>query len=872
MSSLSDAIEFFSGVTVYPRVVQLNNDNLFIAYVDVNDSSKGKFVIMTKGGTVIKAATQFAALVAGTNQEIFATLLNNGNVFIMYSTNTAGDFVVFDEDGGSIVSATEFRNDDVTNLGAVTLDNNNVFIKFVDDTGSDKELYFTIFTPAGVEVVADTLIATKGGNSFQIAKCSDGNVAISYASTDGSLAMRVYDQAGVSQLSETLITGSGAFAYTEAVAVGLANTNVLIAYKHNGAGSDDQGYFQIRTQAGASVVAEKEFHSGLVTSLSAALMSTQTFLTFLVGTGTGACNYVIIDQDGTISTTETEFTDSSFYTDAHALSSFQVVMVYDLSTDTSGKFKIFTGDFVFNTAILKKKLVAVSDNAVAYEDAAGSLTRVTASSSTLDTTKNIAAFEAYQKALIVNDTTFKILDFGNIELSTADIVGGGVVPTRSMLLTGGNSAAQMIVDFTTAKTSAALVYGRRITTATFVSGETITDTDTTVSFVLDANEVLPDTPHYYTWTPYANDTTTYGEMPTRATLGCLYRGRAVLSGNPDAPNQWYMSRQGNIFDWLYAVNDAQAPVAGNNADAGEIGDIVVALIAYKDDNLIFGCSTSMYILHGDPAAGGALDELSLVRGIFGEQSYCWDDKDNLYILDYTGLYIIPAGFAPPVNLSASSLPDLVKDWALDPTLHRVTLEYDRLREGILICKTTLATGVNENYWYSLKAEGYFPEVYPSQCGVYSSFYYSSLTLGNRDLLLGSADGFIRVFDETAKSDDIGSTNQAIDSYVTFGPKLTVSDIDTFGKLTSLSIVGAINSGDINCKLFVDHTAEGITTQLAASPLVPVVTTTITSFARPKKIRQRIRGTYIALQLRNSTIEESWSMETIVGQFQPAGNV
>ena len=62
-----------------------------------------------------------------------------------------------------------------------------------------------------------------------------------------------------------------------------------------------------------------------------------------------------------------------------------------------------------------------------------------------------------------------------------------------------------------------------------------------------------------------------------------------------------MSRQANIFDWLYSQADAQTPVAGSNADAGELGDTVKALIPYKDDYLIFGCSQTMWLLRGDPA-------------------------------------------------------------------------------------------------------------------------------------------------------------------------------------------------------------------------------------------------------------------------------
>jgi hypothetical protein len=333
-----------------------------------------------------------------------------------------------------------------------------------------------------------------------------------------------------------------------------------------------------------------------------------------------------------------------------------------------------------------------------------------------------------------------------------------------------------------------------------------------------------------------------------------------------------MSRQGNPWDWNYVAFDAQAPVAGNNADAGEIGDIIKALIPYKDDFHLFGCTNSIWRLNGDPAAGGQLVEVSLAIGMFGANSWCWDSRDNLFFLGTDGLYVLSAEMgAKPENISKEKLPKFPHNWNLDPTLHRVVMGYDPERHGILICKTTLADGTNENYWYDLQTGGFFPETYPDECAVYSMVNYSAQTPAYRGLIIGGKDGYLRVFDEDTKN-DAGATSVAIESHVVLGPNLLSQHPEAYAKLTSLSIVSAKNTDSITCQIFTAHTAENLQSQLASSPLNPRVSNTISDVVRPHKIRQRVKGIYGALRLVNTTTTSTWGMETIIVNLKPAGGV
>ncbi|KKN77438.1 hypothetical protein LCGC14_0359970 [marine sediment metagenome] len=531
-----------------------------------------------------------------------------------------------------------------------------------------------------------------------------------------------------------------------------------------------------------------------------------------------------------------------------------------------------------------KKLVAIANDEVWYESSAGTMAELTDANGNINIANPLSMFEAYGKIFIVNQSNLKIADFTNSKLHTTDILPAGVYPRHGTVIeaTGGTaSGAKMVVDYITDLDGDTYVYGQRITTETFQSGDVCTATidEGAVSFTLDAAEVIG--PHWYSWTTYGNaakDDTTYGALPNKATIGCLYRGRPTISGNPEYPHQWYMMRQGNPFDALYGINDAQSAVAGHDADVGEIGDIVRALIPYKDDYLVFGCVNTMWLLTGDPAEGGSLNELDLTTGIFGAQSWCFDGEENLWFWGTNGIYKtkIPG---KPICMSEIRLPNLIKAEAVNPSTHRISLNYDRRRAGIVIAITTLSDGSNSNYFYDLRTDGFFPESYPEECGVFSMYHYEAVDPDYRKLMVGCQDGYIRIFDEDAADDDIGASDEAIDSYVTFAPMPMSSDPRLTGKLTGLDIVSAggatggsqSDSDDIYFKVFTANVAEQIIEKLNAD-VNPNISGTIKAPGRQRgsSIKRKVKGIYAGIKIGNNTAAETWAFEQLMLDFKPAG--
>lgn len=626
--------------------------------------------------------------------------------------------------------------------------------------------------------------------------------------------------------------------------------------------------------------------SAAITTSSPGELVTFTFSTpyYVLLNGTQYC-WVLWAEDGdtskyvkTMGVSSSQYADGIAYNDTNGGASWNLRPAEEFMFTVGGiasTVDVPTTDRSFN-----KQLIAVGSDTLFYESSSA-LTELTAARSNIDCSNLLQICTAYQKVLIANEAVFGVADFGNVRLSTADIEGAGSrIPVKGDLLTGSSSNAQMVVDFVTAATGAAYIYGQRVTSATFTSSDNnTTSADSEVDIDLNANEVAG--PHWYNWTVFAALTATYGSLPDFASLICLYRGRVVLSGNKEYPYQWYMSRQNHPFDFNYASNDAQTAVAGNNADAGELGDIITALIPHKDDYLVFGCGSQIWFMAGDPAAGGSLNELDLTTGIYGAQSWCFDNAGNLYFWGTNGIYrtAIPG---TPENISRVHLPNLVKDEAVDSSTHRITMAYDPRRSGILITITKFSDNSHSNYFFDLATQGFFPESSATtDCAIYSQLFYQGDAPDYRRLLVGCSDGYVRYFDEDTESDVAADdTATAINAYCTWGPLKLAKDEDYYGILSALEVITAggasgdtyqEDSDNVSYNIFVADTAEELLEKLAANTDYRV-TGTITAPGRPKggKIRKRFRGMYLGIRLWNSAAAQTWSVNKMIGTVKQGG--
>ncbi len=525
-----------------------------------------------------------------------------------------------------------------------------------------------------------------------------------------------------------------------------------------------------------------------------------------------------------------------------------------------------------------KRLVAIAGNEFWYESTPGTMSELTDANAKMDCVKPLSCAEAYQKIFIANKTNLKVADFINTKITTADILPSGkVIPLHGTIVTG-TSGASMIVDYIDATDITCNVYGYRTTATTFPDNDTVKGTITTtddVTFVLSAAEDAP--PHWYSWTVFGNDTSTYGTMPTQPTIVALYRGRLFLSGDSTRPHQWWLTKVGNPWRVKYDSTDQLSGVSGGDSDVGEIGDIVTAGIPYKDDLLIIGCANSIWVIIGDPTAGGQLAEVSLRTGIWGSQAWCIDDKGNLYFLGNDGLYRLPlaVGMPPPENISRLNLPNLISDLDLDKSLHRVVLGYDPFNYGITITRTLLSDGTNTGYWFDLTTQGFYPENYPASCGVFSAFYYQATDDTYKRFLVGGNDGYIREFDNSTENDATTSSTDAINSYCAILQKIA-QDSEREAKLTSLTAItaGGGSGGDtdlVTWSLYRGDNAEEVLNNIT-SGATAFATGSWTTVGKQYRVRQRMRGVWMGIKLSDNTASKTWALEKLFGNVEPAGKI
>lgn len=589
-----------------------------------------------------------------------------------------------------------------------------------------------------------------------------------------------------------------------------------------------------------------------------------------------------------------------------------------------------------------KRLVTAGNDNIWYEDidvSAGTMVELAAASSDIDTSDQLTVASALQKVFVANGANLKIADYINIKLThtalttphargdiltqdtthkmivdftntaktatygyvtagTWDVTnavtgsgsGSGFTPTgingrlTHAVLTTAHAAADTITQATTGATmvveytdAAKTHTWGRITGGTFNTTNSCTGDGSGTAFTPTAVNTKP--PIWYDWTVYQGDTTTYGTMPAKAYLTCVYQARLVLAGNPEYPHQWYMSKAGDPFNFLYGADDPVSAVAGNNADATQCPDIIRSLISFHDDYLIFGCASTIWLLRGSPVAGGSLDNLSDTTGMFGANSWCFDDNRNLYFWGSGGIYEIKSDFSGIRNLTELVLPDIVNDEAADPSTHRITMGYDKKRHGLVVAITVLATGVNSNYFYSFKTKGFYPESYPEECASYSLFYYDANDTAYADLLVGCKDGYIRKFSTSAKDDSTGATStDAISSYVTY-PITPLSETDEEGKLVELvfDLAGGAASGDfsdtdgVSWELHKGNDAETVLEAIIDGDAA-FTSGTLSGTGRKNKLRPRMRGAYMGLKLYNSTASETFAINRVLYSSRPAGKV
>lgn len=379
------------------------------------------------------------------------------------------------------------------------------------------------------------------------------------------------------------------------------------------------------------------------------------------------------------------------------------------------------------------------------------------------------------------------------------------------------------------------------------------------------------------WLPWAAKEGYEGLPEGGSNIGALCFGRLFLN-DMWHPNQWYASRMGgtqpegasevidSTCDWLVGQDDIGSPVSSQASKAGLVGDAITALISYKDDFLVLGCANSVWVLRGDPCAGGILTRLTDSTGVFSQSSWCWDDKNTLYFVGTDGLYSLSTDAiiqsSSPENLTRQQLPTLITGLNLNRRTDTVCLGFDKERYGVQFSASMNDGAWNASFWFSLITGGVFPLSFPVAQTPMSMLYFNSYNSSNRGLFIGGADGYIRKYDLTAK-DDITAAGVAvaITSHAYIGPILAPDDITKEPALTQLDLAIGANSDPITVNQYSScYSAERLVHSILDESEYPRSTKVFSTSARHPIMLQGTKRRAIALKLGNDTVGESWYIE------------
>jgi hypothetical protein len=345
-----------------------------------------------------------------------------------------------------------------------------------------------------------------------------------------------------------------------------------------------------------------------------------------------------------------------------------------------------------------------------------------------------------------------------------------------------------------------------------------------------------------------------------------WRNRLVLARTLDDPQNYFMSRIDDPWDFAYGMDDSGTAIAGNTGSLGRIGNPITALCPLSDSTLIIGTTRGVYAMHGDPAAGGGLRTLSDKTGILCQSAWTMDDKGVMYFLGEGGLYAIAGGGVIP--LTDQRIPGLGNVTPVHPGAAGATgqtyvcLAYDLKRKGILIMLAPYTSGTATHYFYDVRNKAFWPESYPNVVGPTCGVFYNATTEAYRQLLIGGRNGYVYQFDDATKSDVVdGSTTTAISSYVYIGPARFGGGI---GEAVTSRIVGVLGADS-------DEVTYGI--HSGATPEASIDATaqvTGTWSAGRNVTRDRVRGGALVFSASNSTAGKAWSLESIHAEILPGG--
>lgn len=342
---------------------------------------------------------------------------------------------------------------------------------------------------------------------------------------------------------------------------------------------------------------------------------------------------------------------------------------------------------------------------------------------------------------------------------------------------------------------------------------------------------------------------------TKATIVRQYRGRLVLGGMDDEPNNLYFSAVGEPLNWDTGEATFGAAVALGVGRNVTVGEPVVALGVLSNNSLMVGCTNSVYVLTGDVGdTAGELIPVALTTGCSGRNAVTQAEEGANIVHSPEGLFLVSGAGVVPVSRDVLTESIQFERTARDN--YNVTLCRDPARHGLHVFIDTGSTSA-VHFWYdeltgryAAGAGGFFPETYPVRptCAV----------IWRGRPVIGTADGRIVEFSSSATA-DIGT---AIDSYVHL-QQIDAPGVENDVMLTRLALWLAPDGDQVSVEVFGAATPQELYDSSTRRTLVGA-----TEYPpRGVAMCPRVRAPALSVRLRNTATGRRWAFETADVHFE-----
>ncbi len=345
----------------------------------------------------------------------------------------------------------------------------------------------------------------------------------------------------------------------------------------------------------------------------------------------------------------------------------------------------------------------------------------------------------------------------------------------------------------------------------------------------------------------------------RARLICAWGGRIVLSGVAGDGQNYFMSALNDAADFDYSVTLAEdVAVAGNSSLAGQPSDIINALVPYSDDILYFLCDHSIWMMDGNPAAGGRVMLVSGVTGGAWGRPFCRDETGAIYFFGSRGgVFRMEVG--APQSITDNKITKDLRSVNLLTTI--VRMEWDDRDQKVHLWLTSLTGAASVHYVWYRQQDAWFDVTY-EDAGMNPTAVHTidADAPTDRYMLLGCRDSYIRYINPDALDDD----GETITSDVYMGPIKIGKD-----RKFMLTEIQAILDDDAD---FVDFEVyAGTHAQDAFESGVPKISGRFDA-GHSYAVRDRCSGRALYIRLKNSALLGHWAMEKLYIRLKEFGLV